>query len=224
LVNLLVTRIPKFIPKVDFNRLLDTMPLIMQEEILKYKKEEDQLTRLFSKILLATAIQKHASNDFSIFNLKYDSESRPFIAEEIDFNISHSGNWVGCCFTVGHRVGLDIEKIQPINLGDFSELIHESEYLKISSSKDKAVAFFQYWTRLEAVLKADGRGLKIPLKHVVFNDDFSCFLSGKDWFTYPLNIDDGYVCHIAIDRILAKPVIVEMYDFKDLLEFFDSKV
>jgi 4'-phosphopantetheinyl transferase len=46
----------------------------------------------------------------------------------------------------------------------------------------RATAFFTYWTRKEALMKATGRGLKIPLKAITLSkyDEQAALLNSED--------------------------------------------
>jgi len=226
----MVTVLASYISDPDesccFERLLESLPSILQHKVRSYRKREDQQTSLVAKCLLRIALRKFVAYDPSILgNLQYDSENRPYIREHsIDFNISHSHHSVGCCFSTTGRVGLDIEKITDINIDDFKHHINESEFAKITSSRDPAIAFFQYWTKLEAVIKADGRGLQIPMNKVMFDVNNACTIDGKVWYTYSLDLYPGYAANVAVDKPLSNQMTVHLYDLPRIINetFADS--
>jgi 4'-phosphopantetheinyl transferase len=93
----------------------------------------------------------------------------------VGLSISHSGERVGVALTGGAAVGLDVETatrraedsliryaLNPVELATLDGL----------SAQERADAFFVYWTRKEALMKATGRGLRISLE--------SLTLSGHD--------------------------------------------
>lgn len=67
----------------------------------------------------------------------------------IEFNVSHSGDFIVYAFATTTPVGIDIEQIRP--MGDDRERI----IAEAISEED----FFARWTAKEAVLKASGAGL-----------------------------------------------------------------
>ncbi len=99
--------------------------------------------------------------------LDYSKTGKPFIAgstleSDIRFNLSHSGRWMLLGICEGVEVGVDIEKIQPLNqtwaLGHlFSE--QERNTIRQLQGNEKDLAFFSAWTKKEALAKASGKGL-----------------------------------------------------------------
>ena len=76
-------------------------------------------------------------------------------------SITHSGDLVGVALTRIAPVGLDVERISDIDLATMvRSVLHPEE-----PAPDRA-AFFTYWTRKEAALKATGDGLRVPLIEV----------------------------------------------------------
>ena len=79
------------------------------------------------------------------------------------FNMSHSNSIVTYAFCWNREVGVDIEQVRPIQ--GFEAVVErfwpEQKrlfFLKLPDSR-KALYFFTWWTRVEAYLKAKGKGL-----------------------------------------------------------------
>ena len=94
---------------------------------------------------------------------------KPAIASEaeLDFNLSHSGDFALIAIASGHKVGVDVEKhrhdMEHEKIGQhfFSEM-EKSELQKLPNDQ-KMIGFFNCWTRKEAYIKAHGLGLLLPL-------------------------------------------------------------
>jgi len=93
------------------------------------------------------------------FNI--DKNGRPSIInirnKNLDFNISHSDEFVILAMSNRLRVGIDIEKIRDIDIDLISYNCFsnkEKKYLK--EKNDKLVNFFKIWTLKESYLKALG--------------------------------------------------------------------
>ncbi|MDQ0176610.1 4'-phosphopantetheinyl transferase family protein [Bacillus chungangensis] len=90
--------------------------------------------------------------------------------DHLQFNVSHSGNIVIMAVTVENPVGIDVEQIDPRLSAE--ELIKkvlspsERQVLFQLPKEERVQHFYTYWTRKEAILKATGQGLTIPLEHV----------------------------------------------------------
>jgi 4'-phosphopantetheinyl transferase len=96
-----------------------------------------------------------------------NSHGKPFVHEAISFNMSHSGEYALCGIWDGRPIGVDIEQNLPIADLSLVASCHfspsEQSDLDSLTEQDRIHAFYRCWTRKEAILKADGRGLSIPL-------------------------------------------------------------
>ncbi|WP_448564212.1 4'-phosphopantetheinyl transferase family protein [Trichothermofontia sp.] len=91
---------------------------------------------------------------------------KPYVAgAPIAFNLSHSGQGAAIAVTAGTPVGIDIEASRPIaNLPALGRHVFspaEQAAFREIPATDQLSAFFQLWTRKEALLKAVGRGLHV---------------------------------------------------------------
>lgn len=90
----------------------------------------------------------------------------------IDFNLSHSGDWLACAVTAGVQVGVDIERcngqrdllklarrfFQPGEVADMLSLEGDTRECR----------FYDYWTLKEAAIKAGGGALGPELERTGF--------------------------------------------------------
>lgn len=85
----------------------------------------------------------------------------------LEFNLSHSGDAVLIAITRGIPVGVDVEQVKP--LPDLDQVA--SNYFSAAEQVDlfsltgsaRVDAFYRCWTRKEALIKASGEGLSMPL-------------------------------------------------------------
>ena len=86
---------------------------------------------------------------------------------DISFNLSHSGQWFACAISSGGALGMDIERIQPLDdmLGMAQHFFAPAEVERLFAipESERTQSFFQCWTRKEAVIKATGEGVTRPL-------------------------------------------------------------
>ncbi|MGW7362908.1 4'-phosphopantetheinyl transferase family protein [Streptomyces sp. NPDC054841] len=87
----------------------------------------------------------------------------------VALSISHSGDRIGVAVTAGPAVGLDVEApradVDDALIG-YALNAGERATLRALPAGRRAAGFVGYWTRKEAVLKATGRGLRIPLRSI----------------------------------------------------------
>lgn len=93
----------------------------------------------------------------------------------LKFNLSHSGNTIVIALTKGIDLGVDIEELcrqtptQRLARRFFSEA--EADAVEQASEVDRNRVFFHCWTAKEAVLKATGSGLTVPVRQVEVDPD-----------------------------------------------------
>ena len=121
--------------------------------------------------------------------------SEPFSKRELTFNLSHAKDLVIYAVTLKRNVGIDIEyPRQEFQWNDivesFFSSLEKAELLALPE-KNRHRAFFTYWTRKEAFLKAKGLGLStgtkdnyVTLKH----ERSACLLRSS----YALREDDSW--------------------------------
>jgi 4'-phosphopantetheinyl transferase len=79
-------------------------------------------------------------------------------------SISHSGARVAVAVTSAGAVGVDVQQVKDDSVHELSPLVlAESETGHVAVARD----FFTYWTRKEALVKATGDGVTVPLSEVV---------------------------------------------------------
>lgn len=99
----------------------------------------------------------------------YNGHGKPGLdgARDIDFNLAHSEGVAVVAVTDGRPVGVDIERVRAGLAGQgIAEAFFtapEVVALRRLPAAEQEVAFFTCWTRKEAFVKAQGRGLSIPL-------------------------------------------------------------
>lgn len=85
------------------------------------------------------------------------------------FNLSHTGALAALAVSLTHPLGIDIEAERMVtdNLAERYFAREEIEALAGLSLDEQRAAFFRCWTRKEAVVKAVGDGLAMPLTSFV---------------------------------------------------------
>jgi 4'-phosphopantetheinyl transferase len=140
---------------------------------------------------------------------RYGASGKPAVAAgtELRFNISHSEDVALYAFALGREVGIDIERIRP----DFGweRIAHryysaaEQELLRSLAPELRAAAFFQFWTRKEAYLKARGEGLRFSRLHAAADCD-------EAWWMVTLEAPLGFAAALAVESREPLPVLRRM--------------
>ena len=123
---------------------------------------------------------------------------------DMQFNLSHSGQYGIVAVSIGRPVGVDIEALR----ADFtwSELAdryfsgRENAWLRALPADEALRWFFRLWVAKEAVLKAGGLGLSAALREVEpprGRPDSIAARGGLFWVS-ELVVSNGYVAAIAV--------------------------
>ncbi|MFW0738284.1 4'-phosphopantetheinyl transferase family protein [Flavobacterium sp. T12S277] len=191
---------------------LPQFPLDYQEKIKRYRRWQDAQLSLLGRILLFKGIEETYKKKPGAKQLLQTFYNKPYFEDNrVLFNISHSGEIVVCALSDQHEVGIDVEIITDIETADFKPQMTDIEWTKIARSQNKKEAFFEYWTQKEAVLKAQGHGLIVPLKSFEVLDN-TTEINGEKYYLSEVKIDEKYKCHISLKtdagEIYLKRVII----------------
>jgi 4'-phosphopantetheinyl transferase len=185
-----------------WQRCLGQIPEKLQSRIRRYHRWQDRQAALLGKLLVKNGLIDRGGGDDILDDLVHDDCGRPYINGTVDFNVSHSGRYIACAFTDRGRVGIDIEKVRSLDWFEFKNEFRLEEQAVIARANDPLGAFYEYWTAKEAVIKADGRGMQIPLTDVLL-DSTRAVLYDKTYWLKRIQVDHGYCCCVASDHELC---------------------
>jgi 4'-phosphopantetheinyl transferase len=118
---------------------------------------------------LRLVLGRHVDRDARSLSFATNAFGKPRLAEgsSVHFNLSHSGERAVLAISDG-EVGVDLEYMRPLEHLDLAtRYFHPHEVAAITDAGDEEEqrrAFFVVWTLKEAVVKALGHGLSIPLE------------------------------------------------------------
>jgi len=188
-----------FISKEKHEFLLDKyLPAFSQEaqqDILRYRRWQDAQLSLLGKVLLQYGLRTRYN--ISEAETGILPNKKPYLkGHHLHFNISHSKDLVVCAIAE-YALGIDIEFNDPkVSYLDFKFQMTNYEFQEIDNSDNKTKGFFTYWTRKEAVIKAHGAGMMLPLDTFeVIKDE--CTIEGESFFTREIFIHEDYHSYIA---------------------------
>lgn len=136
----------------------------------RYRFERDRSLFIYSRMLLYRAL--HDLTGRHDWALGHGPQGKPEIVRgpgspEVHFNLSHTAGLVGCAISTEHLVGFDVEgtarQRDVLSIADRFFSAAEARYLRDLPAARRAEAFLRLWTIKEAVTKALGGGLSIPL-------------------------------------------------------------
>lgn len=110
----------------------------------------------YAHTLLKRIASKKLGLSFEQIQIEYQEKGKPFLKNQKDFyfSISHTDGAVTVAVS-GTEVGVDTEKIKPVNL-NIAKKFTPFEQKAVGSDPE---VFFEVWTKKEAYLKYLGTGL-----------------------------------------------------------------
>ena len=168
---------------VDYEKWFALMTEDKKERINKMRFKDDKKRSVIGEMLAKKAISDISGIPVENIILKTTPNEKPYIENSvIHFNISHCEDWVVCAIH-NKPIGVDIEKIRPVNLkiakrfftADeqnyvFSGIPKEEDFDKTADS-DMLKRFFEVWTGKEAYLKYKGTGITDSLNTLSVNEN-----------------------------------------------------
>ncbi|QDJ12500.1 4'-phosphopantetheinyl transferase [Mergibacter septicus] len=154
--------------------------------------QKKRLLRKIGYFLLWRLLHRHQLEHYFNYPFIKSEKGRPSflipenIIPKIDFNLSHSGDWVAVIVSINTnnlysgilKIGIDIES--PQKKRNFLRLLHyyatENEIRWWQKQVDQEKAFYQSWCCREAILKSSGIGI-VGLSDVIFEAENNKFIT-----------------------------------------------
>ena len=163
-----------------------------RKKCLDFRFDEDKRRCIAADYLIRTILAECLCKEKNEIKIYADENGKPYVKENIHFNLSHSENYVVAA--VSYKViGIDIEKIKPVktNMIDYFCSLKDKKYIlgeeKYAGTNIPATAlerFFEVWTFKEAFLKCSGEGISKKAALINF----------EDYCKYQKTFDDYVLC------------------------------
>jgi len=175
-----ILSVQDFPAREEGEKLLSSLPALLQHEIDRYKTPGDFHRSLLSKLVLQKALGEIGlHHEFS--QIQKSEFGKYFIPGNIDFSISHTADKVIVALAENVKIGVDVELKSKGSLLLAERFFCEEEVEWLKTQNDLQEAFTYIWTRKEALVKAAGTGIRMPLKSFNVLPESIDFIDGK-WF------------------------------------------
>lgn len=199
-------------------KYLPILPQSYREKIIRFRNWKDAQLSLLGRLLLEHGIKTKFPEYSDISEIGYTSFNKPYFKHHnLKFNISHSKDMAICVLSDGADMGIDIEEVAPVNINDFKHYMTPFEWQEVVSSPKKEDAFYKYWTKKEAVIKADGRGLSIPLKSFEVKEEVA-YVEENSYVLKEIFLDMNYSCYVALKKNISQQKNKPLFDEKIILK------
>ena len=197
--------------------------LLSQEELARAKRFKNSIDRQRYQVrqgILRELLGGYLGCEPTQVEIHRDANGKPFPAprmnfDHLQFSDSHSENVAAFAFGRQERLGIDIEKIR--ELSEMLEIV-EAQFTQkenqemLNCPEDRRLGlFYRFWTRKEAVLKAQGEGLLLPLNCVDVSVDreghpFKVRVLGEgaveEFLVEDIQAPLGFAAAVAVDGAL----------------------
>jgi 4'-phosphopantetheinyl transferase len=180
---------------------INSLSIRDKDKILSLKTDHDKCASLIGRLLLFHIVQiNNPSTQYNLRDVLFSINGRPYFRNsKFDFNISHSGAIVSCGYFSEGFIGIDVEKITPININEYHSVLSTKE-IKCLNKKDNNIEYFyKVWTIKESVLKANGVGLLYDLKSIIIKSK-SSIINNKVWFNYVFHLEENYYLAVSTNN------------------------
>jgi 4'-phosphopantetheinyl transferase len=161
-------------PAPATERLLGMLDDVERERYAGYRREIDKLRFLTGRTLIRAIAGRwlgvepeRVVLDASCYECgKPHGKPRVVADDSPEVSISHSGSLVALAVVGGAPVGIDVEQIRAAEVAELARMVisaRERADFAALADNDRQGGFFTYWSRKEAVVKAAGKGMSIPM-------------------------------------------------------------
>ncbi|SHH71942.1 4'-phosphopantetheinyl transferase family protein [Virgibacillus chiguensis] len=221
-MNVYAVKIPEELSDYEFANYLKGITNERKEELVNNLDRTESIRSLFGILLIQQVLYEKGININNI-SFCYNDYGKPFLYGQntVHFNISHSGEWVVCATDI-LPIGIDIEKIKPIDL-KIAKLFfskEEYEFIKSMPNRTKLFTFYEYWTLKESYVKAVGKGLSIPLDSFsILNNKDMYFLKGEHkskYYFYQPKFNECYALALCTQNSV-RDFKITYFKYKNLI-------
>ncbi len=179
---------------------LALLPTQFYPKIVAYTSLLKKHQRINSLLLLEEIFQ-NSQFDPTLYNLKsirYTSKGKPYIDDKVNFSIAYSDKFTTVAVSINYKIGIDIEKNNPIVILDYKDYFTFNEWQIIQSSRHQIKQFYFFWTRKEALSKAIGLAVFLDFKILEVIENNIVFEQIK--WQLETSFFDEYVMSVAVEK------------------------
>jgi 4'-phosphopantetheinyl transferase len=169
-----------------------------RQRVARFRFPEHRQRSQATRGLLRHLLARYTGASPAAVSFRYGAHGKPALASgDIEFNTSHSGDYAVFAFGRGGALGVDIEQVreemsqlESIARRHFSMIEHQ-QWAALPDA-ERTRAFFEFWTRKEAFVKARGDGVfsglanfSVPLGESSVRDTDGMPLENWSVFTLP---------------------------------------
>jgi 4'-phosphopantetheinyl transferase len=180
------------------------------EELFKKKQVVDKNRTIIGRLMIHYSLMKDFQLTYKDIIIIRNNYGKPVLLNNmnnINFNVSHSGNYVVCAISKTNKIGIDIEEVQTFQKQVCELFMTKNELLSYKGSLDDSLVT-SIWTMKESYLKAIGTGLLGHINHIEFKknsviDIYQVVNKGEaiNWWIKLYEINSRYKLSLCMNNI-----------------------
>ena len=164
-----VWRIFLDLPTASVKLLESTLSADESQRAARFHFQKDRNRYIASHGCLRDVLARYLGCELGQLNFSTNEYGKPALdGHNLEFNLSHSGDFALIAVTRERNIGVDVERIRADmeheNIASRFFSPNEVSELRALPPEQMELAFFHCWTRKEAYIKAQGLGLSLPLE------------------------------------------------------------
>ncbi|MGX1829799.1 4'-phosphopantetheinyl transferase family protein [Paenibacillus taichungensis] len=169
MITIQVLQVPAQMPESYWNLFLSRVSEERRGQAARFIHQADAYRSVLGEVLTRVTLSKLTGlkpGDLSYTRNQYGKPSLNLSHHAgVQFNVSHSGDWIALISGGDADLGVDVEKIAPIDMKIAERFfsLTESGFLAEEPAEMQLETFYRLWTLKESYIKAVGMGLSMPL-------------------------------------------------------------
>lgn len=222
--------------KVSQNYLDYLFCLLSDDEKNRAKRFRHAQTReafIARRGLLRILLSRYLDRDARDLRFTCNAFDKPILASlsesyRLHFNVSHTHD-IALIAIGRHDIGIDVEHVDIdypcLTIAEEFFAPHEVSALRALPRSEVAPTFFRYWTAKEAVAKAIGQGLSVPLENIQLE-----FFGGRAtghanvlfptcdvWHFHQLEFESHFIIALASKNAVQHVIYSDSLEFHKVL-------
>jgi 4'-phosphopantetheinyl transferase len=160
------------LPPDELSRISDCLDEAERQRAARFRFARDRDRFRAARGLLRHILAPYLNTAPGRIRFGYTPEGKPFLLEhpDIHFNLSHADEVLVVGVARGRELGVDVERMfsEAVMAQVSGAVLSNPERLVIGglSAAERREWFVRLWTRKEAYIKADGRGMSLRLEGI----------------------------------------------------------
>ena len=160
------------LPAGELSRLAPCLNDQERQRAARFRFQRDRDRFLASRGLLRHILASYLNAPAGEIHFGYAPQGKPFLVDhpDIHFNLSHAGEVLVIAVAAGRELGVDVEQVFPeAVMNEVSgPVLSDPERVAFRrlNPGERRDWFVRLWTRKEAYIKADGRGMSLRLERI----------------------------------------------------------